>query len=134
MVKPYSIVLHFLHFLPHSPQTLRTIAGVPGLEPRLNEPESLGLPITPYPTTIDALTPILEGLRIAELFASFERGGPLERRLNSGQRGLRAEQLHRFKERRRDMAASNSNTKGAKCNTGLKTQLLDQSLAKHLFN
>jgi hypothetical protein len=47
------------------------IAGVPGLEPRLNEPESLGLPITPYPTTIDALTPILEELRIAELLDSF---------------------------------------------------------------
>ena len=28
-------------------------AGVPGLEPRLNEPESLVLPITPYP--IDSL-------------------------------------------------------------------------------
>lgn len=25
------------------------LAGVPGLEPRLNEPESLVLPITPYP-------------------------------------------------------------------------------------
>ena len=25
-------------------------AGVPGLEPRLTEPESAGLPITPYPT------------------------------------------------------------------------------------
>ncbi|MEY3355247.1 MAG: hypothetical protein RLZZ302_802, partial [Actinomycetota bacterium] len=24
-------------------------AGVPGLEPRLTEPESAGLPITPYP-------------------------------------------------------------------------------------
>ena len=45
----------------------RSIAGVPGLEPRLNEPESLGLPITPYPTKIDVHTPISEGLRIAEL-------------------------------------------------------------------
>ena len=45
----------------------RSIAGVPGLEPRLNEPESLGLPITPYPTKIDVFTPISEGLRIAEL-------------------------------------------------------------------
>ena len=26
-----------------------SIAGVPGLEPRLTEPESAGLPITPYP-------------------------------------------------------------------------------------
>ncbi len=26
-----------------------TFAGVPGLEPRLTEPESAGLPITPYP-------------------------------------------------------------------------------------
>ena len=25
------------------------MAGVPGLEPRLAEPESAGLPITPYP-------------------------------------------------------------------------------------
>src|SRR3954469_8733258 len=25
------------------------LAGVPGLEPRLTEPESVGLPITPYP-------------------------------------------------------------------------------------
>ena len=27
----------------------RDLAGVPGLEPRLAEPESAGLPITPYP-------------------------------------------------------------------------------------
>src|SRR6266540_2554274 len=27
-----------------------SVAGVPGLEPRLTEPESVGLPITPYPT------------------------------------------------------------------------------------
>ena len=26
------------------------LAGVPGLEPRQAEPESAGLPITPYPT------------------------------------------------------------------------------------
>ena len=26
-----------------------SLAGVPGLEPRLTEPESVGLPITPYP-------------------------------------------------------------------------------------
>ncbi len=51
----------------------RSIAGVPGLEPRLNEPESLGLPITPYPTKIDALTSISEWLRIAELWRAFER-------------------------------------------------------------
>ena len=31
---------HFLFFF---------FAGVPGLEPRLTEPESAGLPITPYP-------------------------------------------------------------------------------------
>jgi hypothetical protein len=32
-------------------QLLRALscAGVPGLEPRLTEPESAGLPITPYP-------------------------------------------------------------------------------------
>src|ERR1700709_281140 len=28
---------------------LWSCAGVPGLEPRLTEPESVGLPITPYP-------------------------------------------------------------------------------------
>jgi hypothetical protein len=27
-------------------------AGVPGLEPRLTEPESAGLPITPYPNIV----------------------------------------------------------------------------------
>ena len=27
----------------------KLVAGVPGLEPRLTEPESAGLPITPYP-------------------------------------------------------------------------------------
>ena len=32
--------------------TTSSVAGVPGLEPRLTEPESVGLPITPYP--IDA--------------------------------------------------------------------------------
>ena len=30
-------------------------AGVPGLEPRLTEPESAGLPITPYPTTMSSI-------------------------------------------------------------------------------
>ena len=30
-------------------------AGVPGLEPRLTEPESAGLPITPYPNNFLAL-------------------------------------------------------------------------------
>ena len=30
----------------------KTIAGVPGLEPRLTEPESAGLPITPYPNIL----------------------------------------------------------------------------------
>lgn len=32
-----------------SPRLPMCFAGVPGLEPRLNEPESLVLPITPYP-------------------------------------------------------------------------------------
>ena len=32
---------------------LRCCAGVPGLEPRLTEPESVGLPITPYPKGCD---------------------------------------------------------------------------------
>src|SRR5947209_7127793 len=31
----------------------RLCAGVPGLEPRLTEPESVGLPITPYPKGVD---------------------------------------------------------------------------------
>src|SRR6478609_1879882 len=31
---------------------LRSLAGVPGLEPRLTEPESVVLPITPYPNGI----------------------------------------------------------------------------------
>ena len=31
-------------------------AGVPGLEPRLTEPESAGLPITPYPTIFTVLS------------------------------------------------------------------------------
>jgi hypothetical protein len=30
-------------------QKTKNIAGVPGLEPRQAEPESAGLPITPYP-------------------------------------------------------------------------------------
>ena len=32
-------------------QAITHVAGVPGLEPRLTEPESAGLPITPYPNT-----------------------------------------------------------------------------------
>ena len=32
-------------------------AGVPGLEPRLTEPESVGLPITPYPKAFDPRGP-----------------------------------------------------------------------------
>ena len=31
-------------------------AGVPGLEPRLTEPESAGLPITPYPKAVEPCT------------------------------------------------------------------------------
>ena len=31
-------------------------AGVPGLEPRLTEPESAGLPITPYPKAFTPCT------------------------------------------------------------------------------
>src|SRR4051794_24136216 len=30
------------------------LAGVPGLEPRLTEPETVGLPITPYPKGLPA--------------------------------------------------------------------------------
>src|SRR3954470_1015366 len=30
-------------------EELQFLAGVPGLEPRLTEPETVGLPITPYP-------------------------------------------------------------------------------------
>ena len=33
--------------------TRESSAGVPGLEPRLTEPESVGLPITPYPKGCD---------------------------------------------------------------------------------
>lgn len=32
-----------------------SFAGVPGLEPRLAEPESAGLPITPYPKWLRCL-------------------------------------------------------------------------------
>ena len=48
------------------------MAGVPGLEPRLNEPESLGLPITPYPIwhcTRERLT-ILAQWRVAREIAN----------------------------------------------------------------
>ena len=40
-------------------------AGVPGLEPRLTEPESVGLPITPYPIALivrEKRKPIHEGI------------------------------------------------------------------------
>ena len=48
---------HFLSFLTSSKLIAARLstsyywycAGVPGLEPRLTEPESAGLPITPYP-------------------------------------------------------------------------------------
>ena len=42
----YSVGLAFVIVLVIVP----VIAGVPGLEPRQAEPESAGLPITPYPT------------------------------------------------------------------------------------
>ena len=35
---------------------LVSFAGVPGLEPRLTEPESAGLPITPYPKAVEPCT------------------------------------------------------------------------------
>ena len=43
-------------------------AGVPGLEPRLAEPESAGLPITPYPmgSTAFAASKSLPGQRLVE--------------------------------------------------------------------
>jgi hypothetical protein len=59
-------------------------AGVPGLEPRLTEPESAGLPITPYPITT--------GVRIPQKLKRYRRG-------NSSQRRIFSEQLHRLKER-----------------------------------
>ena len=36
-------------------KTVTHVAGVPGLEPRLTEPESVGLPITPYPISCSCL-------------------------------------------------------------------------------
>ena len=39
-------------------------AGVPGLEPRLTEPESVVLPITPYPTKTQPPVEVLFGLRL----------------------------------------------------------------------
>ena len=44
--------------------TATHVAGVPGLEPRLTEPESVGLPITPYPINPLALALALAGLRL----------------------------------------------------------------------
>jgi hypothetical protein len=36
---------------------MKAFAGVPGLEPRLTEPESVVLPITPYPTRCPSPAP-----------------------------------------------------------------------------
>ncbi len=36
-----------------------SFAGVPGLEPRQAEPESAGLPITPYPTELQSIACVL---------------------------------------------------------------------------
>src|SRR5215203_5527411 len=38
-------------------------AGVPGLEPRLTEPETVGLPITPYPMGAESGQPRIPNLR-----------------------------------------------------------------------
>src|SRR5690606_40286439 len=42
---------------------IRHSAGVPGLEPRLTEPESVVLPITPYPTACELLRSALGDVR-----------------------------------------------------------------------
>ena len=61
-------------------------AGVPGLEPRLAEPESAGLPITPYPmgSTAFAASKSLQG----------------ESRVETNQRLDFAQELDRLEQRR----------------------------------
>src|ERR1700710_1513554 len=96
-------------------------AGVPGLEPRLTEPESVGLPITPYP--IDGQARIAnpaalystgpgEPDQTRELVAAVCTKPPAAQKQVSRLRGLQPgqgpvppEQLHRFEQWRRDRRA-----------------------------
>ena len=75
------------------------IAGVPGLEPRQAEPESAGLPITPYPNypkLPDLLRPEeKDNLKFERKITSESQGG-----LNPIQALGCPEKLHRLKERR----------------------------------
>ena len=67
------------------------LAGVPGLEPRLTEPETVGLPITPYP-----MGPLAEASGRRTL---------ADRRPEPAQRPLLPEQRHRLRQRRADRRA-----------------------------
>lgn len=61
---------------PGSGLHMKSVAGVPGLEPRTTEPESAVLPITPYPIGRSASTMLADRGR----FAKSGRGAPRVRR------------------------------------------------------
>jgi hypothetical protein len=58
-------------------------AGVPGLEPRLTEPESVVLPITPYPTKGAGPAPTDPNQHRPWMLVDHECRAPLGRRLGS---------------------------------------------------
>ena len=115
------------------PDVLRR-AGVPGLEPRLTEPESVGLPITPYPMGCTRVPELPTHRRCTT------RGYPIARaararRWSAGeprqQRPTRRptpppEQLHRLEQRRRDRRPVTATRTGPNATLRLQPQAVDQ--------
>ena len=65
-------------------EELETPAGVPGLEPRLAEPESAGLPITPYPMGEENYTGSRAGPKMRTNLRGSIRQGPGQERDDVG--------------------------------------------------
>ena len=110
---------------------MRVSAGVPGLEPRLTEPESVVLPITPYPRR-HANRAVLEPRRTATTLA--EGPGPLQTGPQPCQRALPAEQLHRLVQRRRHRPPGDGHPHGRERLARLEPQPVDQRLLQRALD
>ena len=109
------------------------VAGVPGLEPRLTEPESVGLPITPYPKAADPRGAgagrecIARRRRPSQTdAASADRAPPRSR----AERAVAAEQLDRLEQRRRDPAPGDRDPHRPERDLGLEPEPVDERRAQ----
>ena len=122
----------------------RRCAGVPGLEPRLAEPESAGLPITPYPMgarTADASRDetTATGRCRSGLAGDAPETGSARLRRRRGSAPARpdparatvpAEQLHRLEQRRGHPSTGHRDPDRPERVLGLEPQLLDEGRAQ----